>query len=141
VTTRAPEAEKHAGFVELFFDLVFVYAVTQLARFPHEHPDPVGWARGALLFALVWWAWTQYMWVATGVDLARRARRALMLLATVLTLFTAQGVSDAWGFAMRDAPAVAALAAVVALSAGALAVEQWRWGAHLAAPAAERAAG
>lgn len=88
---------KHAAFIELFFDLVFVFAVTQVAGFVRDHATPLGWARAAIVFALVWWAWTQYTWLGTGVDLDRRSRRAIMLAASVPTFFLAQAVPDAWG--------------------------------------------
>ena len=47
-------------FVELFFDLVFVFAVTQLTVLTVHDLTPAGISRSILLGWLIWWAWTQF---------------------------------------------------------------------------------
>jgi len=44
--------------LELFFDLVFVFAITQVTLLILENTSPAGFARAALVLALVWWAWS-----------------------------------------------------------------------------------
>jgi len=55
-------------FVELFFDLVFVFSVTQVAHLLANHLDWTGVAQAVLVFWLVWWAWTQFTWALNAAD-------------------------------------------------------------------------
>src|SRR5918998_6972473 len=59
-----PTAEGHGvTTLELFFDLVFVFAITQVTAFMAED---IGWRsalRGLVLMALLWWAWCSYAWL------------------------------------------------------------------------------
>src|SRR5262245_26392401 len=55
--TRHGHAHHRVGFVELFFDLVFVFAVTQLSHLLIEHFSFVGALETALLTLAVWWVW------------------------------------------------------------------------------------
>ena len=50
----APE-DQSVTFVELFFDLVFVFSVTQVASLLHHHLDWTGLGQAVLVFWLVWW--------------------------------------------------------------------------------------
>jgi low temperature requirement protein LtrA len=52
---RREGEETRVGFVELFFDLVFVFAVTQLSRFLLEYFTLLGTVQTALLLMAVWW--------------------------------------------------------------------------------------
>ncbi len=76
-------------FVELFFDLVFVFAITQLSHLLLAHPTLAGAAETALLMLAVWWVWIFTSWVTNWVDPDRTPVRimlfALMLLGLVLT--------------------------------------------------------
>ncbi len=55
----APENQT-ADFVELFFDLVFVYAITKITHMTAHHLDATHVLQGVLTFWLIWWGWTQY---------------------------------------------------------------------------------
>lgn len=68
------------GMVELFFDLVFVFAITQLSHHLLEHLTPLGALRTALLFMAVWWLWIYTTWSTNWLDPDRNPVR-LMLLA------------------------------------------------------------
>jgi low temperature requirement protein LtrA len=50
--------------LELFFDLVFVFALTQVTAFMADELSWHGILRGALVLILLWWAWTGYAWLA-----------------------------------------------------------------------------
>ena len=52
--------DKHASFLELFFDLVFVFAVTQVAALLREEVDFLGLSKGLLLLMFLWWSWSLY---------------------------------------------------------------------------------
>jgi low temperature requirement protein LtrA len=69
--------------VELFFDLVFVFAVTQLSHGLLEHLTPLGAMQIAVLMLAVWWAWIYTTWVTNWLDPDRSAVR-LMLFALML---------------------------------------------------------
>ena len=88
-----------ATFVELFFDLVFVYAVTQLTSLVVHDLSWPGVGRAALLFWLVWWAWTQFTWTLNLADTEHVLVRVPALVATAVAFFMAQSVPDAFGVA------------------------------------------
>jgi low temperature requirement protein LtrA len=50
--------------LELFFDLVFVFALTQVTAFMADELSGHGLLRGVLIISLLWWAWTGYAWLA-----------------------------------------------------------------------------
>jgi low temperature requirement protein LtrA len=81
VNTNAPVVTaKRVGFLELFFDLVFVFAVTQLVGLLHGDHTAAGWGRAALMMWLIWWAWSQYTWAGNAIDLDRRTTRIWITL-------------------------------------------------------------
>lgn len=90
------EADQGATFVELFFDLVFVYAVTQVVGLVHDDPSGAGVARGLLAFWLVWWAWTQFTWTLNSADTRHRAVEAGTLVATTGAFFMAYALPRAF---------------------------------------------
>ena len=69
--------------IELFFDLVFVFAVTQLSHHLLEHLDLRGAAETGLLFLAVWWVWIYTSWVTNWLD-PDRAPVRIMLFAMML---------------------------------------------------------
>ena len=101
---RARGAHEHARVtnVELFFDLVFVFAVTQLSHSLLKNLTPLGAARTALLFLAVWWVWIYTSWVTNWLDPERTPVRlllfALMLAGLVLSTSIPQAF-DAKGLA------------------------------------------
>jgi low temperature requirement protein LtrA len=92
---HAPEAQA-VTFVELFFDLVFVFAVTQVTALTAHHLDAAGVARSGVLFWLIWWAWTQFTWTLSPADTQHPRVQALTLLATGLAFVMAASVSHAF---------------------------------------------
>jgi low temperature requirement protein LtrA len=109
-----------ATFVELFFDLVFVYAVTQLTSLVLHDLSWEGVGEAALLFWLVWWAWTQFTWTLNLADTEHVWVRLPTLAATAVAFFLAQSVPDAFG----DAGAWFAVSYVVVRLIG-LGVQAW----------------
>ena len=93
---HAPEGQS-VTFVELFFDLVFVFAVTQVTTVTAEHLDVEGVLRGTLVFWLVWWAWTQFTWTLNPADTRLVAVQVVTLLATAAAFVMASSVSLAFG--------------------------------------------
>jgi low temperature requirement protein LtrA len=87
---------KRVGFLELFFDLVFVFAVTQLVSVLYDDHSAGGWARAGILLWLVWWAWSQYTWAGNAIDVDRRSTRVWVLVATGVMLAAATTLPDAF---------------------------------------------
>ncbi|GAA0404465.1 low temperature requirement protein A [Micromonospora gifhornensis] len=79
---------------EIFFDLVFVFALTRIVAFMGKPPDPVAMGRGLLLLMLLWFAWSGYLWLGneTRVDLPPVR---LAVLAAMAGLFVAALVMPA----------------------------------------------
>jgi low temperature requirement protein LtrA len=93
---HAPQAQA-VTFVELFFDLVFVYAVTQVTSLTAADLTAAGIARSVLLFWLIWWAWTQFTWTLNPADTNHDLVRVVTLVATGAAFLMAASVGRAFG--------------------------------------------
>lgn len=99
-------AVKRTGFLELFFDLVFVFAVTQLVTMLEADHGPGGWFHVVLMAWMVWWAWSQFTWAGNAIDLDDRPTRVAVLGLTGVTLLFAAAIPAAfiggggWRFAV-----------------------------------------
>ena len=84
--------------LELFFDLVFVLALTQCTALMAEDPTWGGLAKGLLLLGLMWWSWVGYAWLTSVVDpeegLVRFAMFAAMAALLVVALCLPQAFGD-----------------------------------------------
>jgi low temperature requirement protein LtrA len=87
---------KRVGYLELFFDLVFVFAVTQLVTLLHNDHTAAGWGRAGIMMWLIWWAWSQYTWAGNAIDLDRRTTRIWILVATGTMLGAAAAIPTAF---------------------------------------------
>jgi low temperature requirement protein LtrA len=83
-------------FVELFFDLVFVFSVTQVVRLLHHSLDWAGVGQAILVFWLVWWAWTQFTWALNAADTTHYLVELGTLVATAVAFFMAVALPDAF---------------------------------------------
>ena len=73
------QASRHATWLELFFDLVFVVAIAELAHFLHDHLDWTGIVSFAILFVPVWWLWIDFSYYADQFDVERGFYRLIIL--------------------------------------------------------------
>ena len=78
--------EKAAHPLELFFDLVFVFAITQVVSLVVHDLTLAGVLRGALVLALMWWCWTNWTWATNVVNLEPRIIR-VAVLASMMGVF------------------------------------------------------
>jgi low temperature requirement protein LtrA len=83
-------------FVELFFDLVFVFAVTQITAGTASDLTPSGVLRSILVGWLIWWAWTQFTWTLNPADTTHEWVRVLTLAATAAAFVMAASVPRAF---------------------------------------------
>ena len=90
------EEERKTSYLELFFDLVFVFAFTQVTALILEDTSPQGFARAALVLAMVWWAWSAYAWMTNAVDVENAVTRLIIFAAMVAGFFMALSVPDAF---------------------------------------------
>jgi low temperature requirement protein LtrA len=95
-TVRTTEAQG-ATFVELFFDLVFVFAVTQVTAALRDDLTAGGLVRAVVVFWLIWWAWTQFTWTLNAADTEHPGIRFLTLGATAIVFLMALTVPDVYG--------------------------------------------
>jgi low temperature requirement protein LtrA len=86
------DEDQPTTFVELFFDLVFVFAVTQVVAVVHHDLSWGYVARGAIVFWLVWWAWTQFTWALNSADTTHPGVEGVMLLATAVVFAMAVAI-------------------------------------------------
>lgn len=91
----SPE-DQSATFIELFFDLVFVFAVTQLVGLLHEGLTWEIIGHAVLVFWLIWWAWTQFTWALNAADTENAFVEIATLVATGVTFIMAVKVPDAF---------------------------------------------
>jgi low temperature requirement protein LtrA len=96
-----PTSEDHRPTTfELFFDLVYVYAATQVTGYmAHEHSGH-GVAQGLLLLALLWWTWSAYAWLGNQARVDEGVLRVGMAVAMAAIFVVALTIPEAW----HDAP-------------------------------------
>jgi low temperature requirement protein LtrA len=83
--------------LELFFDLVFVLAVTQCTALMAHDPTWQGLAQGLLVLGMLWWAWTGYSWLTSVLDPEEGAVRLVMFGAMAALLIVSICVPHAFG--------------------------------------------
>jgi low temperature requirement protein LtrA len=86
--------------LELFFDLVVVFAFTQVSTLLNDDPTWGGLLRAALLLSVLWWAWSAYAWLTNTLDPEEGGVRMAMFAAMAAMLVTALAAPRAFG---RDA--------------------------------------
>jgi low temperature requirement protein LtrA len=83
--------------LELFFDLVFVLAITQCTALMAAEPNWTGLAKGVLVLGVLWWSWVGYAWLTSVVDPEEGAVRLVMFAVMAALLVAALCVPDAFG--------------------------------------------
>ena len=83
--------------LELFFDLVFVLAITQCTALMANDPTWRGVGRGLVVLGLLWWAWVGYAWLTSVVDPDEGGVRLVLFAAMAALLVTSLCVPDAFG--------------------------------------------
>ncbi|MGH3082717.1 MAG: low temperature requirement protein A [Gaiellaceae bacterium] len=91
-----PQREQRVTPLELFFDLVFVYAITQVTLLMSDDPTWHGLGRGLLVLAALWWAWTGYAWLTNELEPEDGLVRAGMFAAMAAMLVVALAVPEAF---------------------------------------------
>jgi low temperature requirement protein LtrA len=83
--------------IELFFDLVYVFAVTQLSHHLLGEPTVAGALQGGLLLAMIWLVWAYTTWVTNWLDPERMAVRLLLVVLMLISLAMSAALPRAFG--------------------------------------------
>ena len=83
--------------LELFFDLVFVFVVTQLAGLVGASSSWVGYAHAGMVLAVTWWIYDGFVWLSNNVTPTTTATRVPMLIAMTCFLAMASSVTTVFG--------------------------------------------
>jgi len=94
---RNPEEHYGASSLELFFDLVFVFAITQVSHLLLEHLDWRGALEAAMVLLVVWWAWQYTTWATNELDPDRMPVRFTLLIIMMACLLMAVAIPEAFG--------------------------------------------
>jgi low temperature requirement protein LtrA len=81
--------EQRVTPLELFFDLVFVFGITQVTTLMSDDPTWQGLGRGLLVLAALWWAWTGYAWLTNTLEPEEIMARLAMVAAMASMLVAA----------------------------------------------------
>jgi low temperature requirement protein LtrA len=93
---RSPHGHHRVTYVELFFDLVFVFAITQISHTLLEHFTPVGVAETLIMLLAVWWAWIYTSWTTNWLDPERTPLRLMMFALMLAGLILSTSIPKAF---------------------------------------------
>ena len=94
---RAREGTARVTNVELFFDLVYVFAVTQLSHYLLDHRSVTGALQATVLLAMVWLAWAYTAWVTNWLEPERIPVRLLLIGLALVSLVMSAALPAAFG--------------------------------------------
>jgi low temperature requirement protein LtrA len=89
--------EERVTSLELFFDLVFVFAITQVTAVVTAHATWSSLGRGVLVLAVVWWAWVGYAWLTNWLDTEEDRTRLVLFVAMGAMFVVALAIPGAFG--------------------------------------------
>jgi low temperature requirement protein LtrA len=95
-TPTQEEAEEKVTALELFFDLVFVFAFTQVTALMALNPTWEGLGQGLLILAMVWWAWGGFAWLTNALHSEDGIARVGLMSAMGAMLITALAIPHAF---------------------------------------------
>jgi low temperature requirement protein LtrA len=95
--SAAPASAIRVSTLELFFDLVFVFTVTQLTALLAEHLDWKHLLDVLLLLGVIWWMYSGYAWLTNAVAPNSTTRRSLLLTGMAGFLVMALAIPEAFG--------------------------------------------
>ena len=96
-TLRRKGEGQRATTLELFYDLVFVFAITQISHLLWEHLTWAGVGQSLLVLLVVWWSWNYTTWVTNELDTESVSVRLLLISLMLLSLLMAVAIPEAFG--------------------------------------------
>jgi low temperature requirement protein LtrA len=91
------DEEQHATALELFYDLVFVFAITQVSHLLLDHLTWEGAGQAALVLLVTWWAWNYTTWVTNELDPDSTVVRVVLIALMLASLLMAVAIPGAFG--------------------------------------------
>jgi low temperature requirement protein LtrA len=91
------ETDHRVSPLELFFDLVFVFAFTQVTTLWLDEPSWTGLAQGLLVLAILWWVWASYAWLTNSARSDATLVTAVVLVAIAALFLAALSAPNAFG--------------------------------------------
>jgi low temperature requirement protein LtrA len=88
---------QRANVLELFYDLVFVFAITQVSHVLLEHLTWEGVGQSALLLLVVWWSWNYTTWATNELEPRSTVVRLLLIALMLASLLMAIAIPEAFG--------------------------------------------
>ncbi|WP_410587779.1 low temperature requirement protein A [Amycolatopsis sp. lyj-23] len=99
-TTRldlvSADEDHRVSTIELFFDLVFVYAITQITQLMADHLSPTGVGQGVAMLAVLWWCWCSYAWLGTTIHVDHGIARLAMFGAMAVMFLVSLTIPEAF---------------------------------------------
>src|SRR5919204_4467331 len=90
-------SEQRTTTLELFYDLVFVFAITQVSHLLLEHLTWEGAGQAALVLLVVWWSWNYTTWVTNELDPDSNTVRMLLIGLMLASFLMAVAIPEAFG--------------------------------------------
>ncbi|MBX4929231.1 low temperature requirement protein LtrA [Rhizobium binae] len=94
---KGSAAGSKVTFLELFFDLVFVFSISQLSHALAAHYTPLGAVEAALMTFAVWWVWIFTAWVTNWLDPDKMPVRGMLVALMMLGLVLSASIPEAFG--------------------------------------------
>ncbi|NLS05079.1 hypothetical protein HGP14_17175 [Rhizobium sp. P32RR-XVIII] len=95
--SKGGPADSKVSYLELFFDLVFVFSISQLSHALAAHYTPLGAAEAALMTFAVWWVWIFTAWVTNWLDPEKMPVRGMLVVLMLLGLVLSASIPEAFG--------------------------------------------
>ncbi|MEA2896396.1 MAG: hypothetical protein QOJ84_2011 [Bradyrhizobium sp.] len=93
---RKPHQHNRVTYVELFFDLVFVFAITQISHFMLAHFTPLGVLQTSILMFAVWWVWVFTSWITNWLDPEQTPVRVMLFALMIVGLLLSTSIPRAF---------------------------------------------
>ena len=90
------DEDRRTSPVELLWDLVFVFAITQVTTLIANDLTWAGFGHGMIVLALVWWAWSAFVWAANAEEERSRAFHGILLLGMMLVFVAGLALPSAF---------------------------------------------
>jgi low temperature requirement protein LtrA len=94
---RVQGEEQRATTLELFYDLVFVFAITQVSHLLLDHLDWAGVAQSLVVLLVVWWSWNYTTWATNELDPDSPVVRVAIIAVMLASLVMAVAIPEAFG--------------------------------------------
>ncbi|MDT5205234.1 MAG: hypothetical protein QOD34_1870 [Mycobacterium sp.] len=96
VDEGSPEDDRSQGNLELFFDLVFVFAMSQVTQLMLSNISWLSFGRGVLALLAVWWAWVGYTWLTNTFEAVQVSHQSVVIAAMAAMLVAATALPSAF---------------------------------------------